>query len=133
MHWKESYDWKKHKNRMGGKGAQPDRHHDEALDPHTVYFVRTCGFKFEFHSLAQLQVCLDYFSRKVHPSSRIKKRKLVEYCGDHSEAQRWFERLPMKLMDNHRRPRVVAALKSAQEDFNKKSTRKTRGTGRKRS
>src|SRR5437660_10946466 len=126
MHWKEPYDWRKHRNRMWGEGAQPDLSRDEKLDPHCVYFVRTCCFEFEFHSLGQLQACLDHFSRKIQPTSRIPEKELPNYGGDHSEVQRWFERLPMKLMDNHRRPRVVAALKSALEDFKKSSANRCR-------
>ncbi len=125
MHWKEPYDWKKHRNKMWGESARPDASQDEKLDPHSVYFVRTCCFKFEFHSLDQLKACLDHFSRKIQPTSRIRKKDLPKYGGDHSEVQRWFERLPMKLMDNHRRPRVVAALRSALEDFKKQATNKS--------
>src|SRR5262245_10912753 len=99
MHWKEPYDCNRNKNKMWGEGAQPYVSRDEKLDPHCVYFVRTCGFEFEFHSLGQLQVCLDHFSRKIQPTSRIPESQLPNYGGDHSEVQRWFERLPMKLMD----------------------------------
>lgn len=94
---------------MWGEGAEPDESRDETLDPHSVYFVRTCSFEFEFHSLGQIQACLDHFSRKIQPTSRLPYKELPKYGGDHSEVQRWFDRLPMKLMDNHRRPKVVAA------------------------
>ena len=125
MHWKEPYDWIKHRNQMWGEGAQPDVSRDEKLDPHGVYFVRTCCFEFEFHSLDQLRACLAYFSRKIQPTSRIPERDLPNYGGDRSEVQRWFERLPMKLMDNHRRPKVVAALGSALEDFKNSAANKS--------
>ena len=110
---------------MWGEGAQPDLSRDEKLDPHCVYFVRTCCFEFEFHSLGQLQACLAHFSRKIQPTSRIPEKELPNYGGDHSEVQRWFERLPMKLMDNHRRPKIVAALKSALENFKKSAANKS--------
>jgi hypothetical protein len=87
--------------------------------------VRTCCFEFEFHSLDQLRACLAYFSRKIQPTSRIPERDLPNYGGDRSEVQRWFERLPMKLMDNHRRPKVVAALGSALEDFKNSAANKS--------
>src|SRR5437867_7343304 len=108
-----------------GEGAQPELSREERLDPHSVYFVRTCCFEFEFHSLDQLQACLAYFSRKIQPTSRIPEKDLPNYGGDHSEVQRWFERLPMKLMDNHRTPKVATALRSALEDFKKISANKS--------
>jgi len=125
IHRKEQYNWSKHRSRMWGEGAQPDQSRDEKLDPHCVYFVRTCGFEFEFHSLGQLQACLDYSSRKIQPTSRIPEKDLPNYGGDHSEVQRWFERLPMKLMGNHRRPEVVAALRSALDDFDQGAANKS--------
>ena len=118
---------------MWGEGAQPDETRDERLDPHSVYFVRACSFQFEFHSLDQLQACLEYFSRKVQPTSRIPHNELRNCGGDHSEMQRWFERLPMKLMDNHRRPRIVSALRTAVEDFTRTANKPLRAMPGRRS
>ena len=80
--------------------------------PKWVYFVRVCSFTFEFHSVAQINECLQYYSAKIHPSSRLN-------VGDASvwEVQRWFERLPMYLSEEPKRKRVVKALAAAMEEF----------------
>jgi hypothetical protein len=116
-HWVENYDWTKHQNRMYGPGLDVDRSRDQKLDPYRVYFVEVCSFTFEFHSLDQLRSCLDYYMQKVHPSTRIPGKDLGSYSGDHWETQRWYEKLPMKLLNNHCRPKVVKALERALSDF----------------
>lgn len=50
-----------------------------------------------------------YFERKIHPTSRVP----VPGDIDHWEAQRWFERLPMYLLENVKRKKVVSALQRA--------------------
>jgi hypothetical protein len=88
------------------------------LQRYPVYFVRICGFTFEFHSIEQLKVCLAFFSRKVRPSSRIKfpdSDRGIAYR--HWACQRWFERLPMQLLEERRRIRIVPALKKALKQF----------------
>ena len=80
--------------------------------PKWVYFVRVCSFTFEFHSVAQINECFQYYSRKIHPSSRL------DIGGASSwEVQRWFERLPMYLSEEPKRKRVVKALAAALEEF----------------
>ena len=109
--WKEQFDWRKHRNRMWGNGCEQDESRDQRLDPTWVYLVRTCSFTFEFHSLAQLETCLAYYSEKTHPSSRL---STAETGGaDHWEIQRWFERLPQELLAASKRAKVVDALKKA--------------------
>lgn len=34
--------------------------------PKWVYFVRVCSFTFEFHSVAHINECFQYYSRKTH-------------------------------------------------------------------
>jgi hypothetical protein len=86
--------------------------------PHTLvprerWFVRVCSFTFVFHSITQLEACLNYYKPKTRPSSRILGEDLFDYGGDHGERQRWFERLPMYLLEEPKRKKVVAALRQA--------------------
>ena len=82
------------------------------LVPQWVYFVRACSFTFEFHSVAQINQCLEYFERKLHPSSRLDIG-----AADHWEMQRWFERLPIYLSEEPKRKRIVKALAASIEQF----------------
>jgi hypothetical protein len=88
------------------------------LQRYPVYFVRVCGFTFEFHSIEQIEVCLKFFSQKVRPSSMIRfseADRRIQWL--HWAAQRWFERLPMQLLEERRRVRIVPALKQALATF----------------
>jgi len=70
--------------------------------------VTVAGFTFRFISVEQIQDCLSYYERKIHPSSRL------AICGgDHWESERWFERLPMYLLEDAKRIKVVKALQKA--------------------
>ena len=112
--WKERYEPYKHRNRMWPPPA--DTSPDRKLVPLYVYFVHVCSFTFEFHSFAQIEACLAYYSAKVRPSSRL-PFYTENLGGDHYEAQRWFERLPMYLLEESKRVRVVKALVRAQAEF----------------
>ena len=108
--WKEEFDPRRHQNQMNAISAP--RQAKDNLVPQWVYFVRVCSFTFEFHSVAQINQCLEYYNRKLHPSSRL------DISGaDHWEMQRWFERLPMYLSEEPKRERVVKALAAALEQF----------------
>jgi hypothetical protein len=90
------------------------------LQRYPVYFVRECGFTFEFHSIEQLEVCLAFFCQKVRPSSMIRfseSDRRMQWL--HFACQRWFERLPMQLLEERRRVRIVPALKKALTQFKK--------------
>ena len=82
--------------------------YDPVLNPALCYFVRVCGFTFEFWSTDHIVVALDYFRQKVHPSSRVGGN-----WGEHDVTQRWYERLPLDLQRSGKRERVVAALEQA--------------------
>jgi hypothetical protein len=101
---------------MGWEFGQSEgevRHHRApTLEPHQVLFVRVAGFTFEFHSVEQVRACQAYYASKHHPSSRLPVAT-GEYGGDHSEVQRWFERLPLYLREEPKRLQVVAALNDA--------------------
>lgn len=121
--WTEIYDPKKHADKMFDAshipGVPRERYwRDPTLQRYPVYLVRVCGFTFEFHSLEQLQVCLRFFSQKTRPSSRIAfsaTDRQIHWL--HWVAQRWFERLPMYLLEERRRVRIVPALKQALAQF----------------
>src|SRR3954453_15105749 len=82
--------------------ARPER--DATLDPAPCYFVRVCGFTFEFWSTRHIAVALDYFREKVPASSRVGGT-----WGEHDVTQRWYERLPLELRQSGKREKVVAA------------------------
>lgn len=107
--WKEELDWSRHQNKMD---APVERRPELNFVPQWVFFVRVCSFTFEFHTLNQIAECLAYYSQKTHPSSRVGIGS-----ADHWEAQRWFERLPMYLMEEPKRQKVVKALATALEQF----------------
>jgi hypothetical protein len=82
------------------------------LERHSVIFVRVCSFTFEFHNVEQLRACHEFFGQKLHPTSRLPVYA-ENYGGDHTETQRWFERLPIYLQEDAKRVQVVAALAEA--------------------
>lgn len=79
-----------------------------SLMPQQVLLVRVVSFTFQFICVRQIQECLDYYDQKIHPSSRLPVGGM-----DHWEAQRWFERLPIYLLETTKRAKVVKALKQA--------------------
>jgi type VI protein secretion system component VasA len=76
--------------------------------PKNVLVVSVASFTFHFFSVEQLRDCLAYYEQKTHPSSRLPVGGM-----DHWEAQRWFERLPMYLLEEPKRAKVVKALNRA--------------------
>ena len=99
--------------------AQMTRHRNsQGLTPYKVCSVDVCGFRFIFHSVMQIELCHDYYSRKIHPSGRLPVYR-ENLGGDHSETQRWFEKLPARLQHRSKRPKVTAALETAIAEFGK--------------
>lgn len=121
--WIETFDPKRHSDKMRDVSHLPgvpgvEYRSAPTLQRYPVYFVRACGFTFEFHSLKQLEVCLEFFSQKVRPSSMIRfseSDRRIHWL--HWVCQRWFERLPMQLLEERRRIRIVPALMTALEQF----------------
>jgi hypothetical protein len=101
---------------FGIESSKVDHHKAPTLLQRQVYFVRVCSFTFQFHSLQQIQACLDYYARKIQPSSRQDIG-----AADHWECERWFERLPLFLREESKRQRVVKALREALEKFKTES------------
>jgi hypothetical protein len=83
------------------------------LLPYETLRVRVCSFTFRFEDADELRRCLAYFEQKVRPSSRvplteIRKIRCGRWCSE-----RWFERLPMYLLEEPKGQKVVGALKQA--------------------
>jgi len=125
--WKEIFDPKRHFDKMHDFTKLPGVPREQywrapTLQRYPVYFVRVCGFTFEFHSIRQLEVCLEFFSRKVRPSSVIRfsaSDRQMQWL--HWVCQRWSERLPMQLLEERRRVRIVPALRQALTKFRRET------------
>ncbi len=115
--WKERYASNRHSNKMKGE-CDGVRQCDCGLTPRDnllvqwVYFVNVCQFDFQFLSLRQLEVCLEYFRKKIPGSSRVDIG-----AADHWEVQRWYERLPTGLRREPNRLKIVNALERASIAF----------------
>jgi hypothetical protein len=93
--------------------TQRERHERAPnLIPYSVCLVTVKGFTFIFHSVEQIRICLDYYQRKLHASSRLPVYT-QNLGGDHWECQRWFERLPQFLLEEKTRNAVVSTLEQA--------------------
>ena len=116
----EDFDAVRHPNPMQWvDNLQADRSaHVGNLLPYKVCVVHVCGFRFLFHSVMQLELCLDYYRLEHRPSTRLPVHTGL-YGGDHWETQRWFERLPQRLLEKSKRPVVVAALERATIEYSK--------------
>jgi hypothetical protein len=90
------------------------------LDPREVLFVNVCSFTFNFKSLYELDETLKFYQQKTHPSSRLSSSRLVKGTWGHWKSQRWYERLPMYLMEDPKRVRVVKALEEARRQWERK-------------
>jgi hypothetical protein len=113
----EPYDGLKHRNCMWGVNDDVEtksKRYREAptLAQYNVCLVTVCSFTFEFHDIAQLDACLEYYRRDHQPSSRL-PIYIENLFAPHSETQRWFEKLPQYLLEKSKRPKVIAALEKA--------------------
>lgn len=86
------------------------------LAPREVILVRVASFTFRFTTTKQLRECIDYYEQKTHPSSRIPANAIAADIGPDWrdlrswEVERWFERLPMYLLEESKRQKVLKAL-----------------------
>jgi hypothetical protein len=107
--WTEPYRGSKHFAPIEYWGTVDAHLRAPTLVSKTVLLVSVASFTFQFLSVDQLRDCLGYFEKKIHPTSR----EAIPGNVDHWEAQRWFERLPMFLLEDAKRKKVVAALQKA--------------------
>jgi len=90
-----------------------------SLVPRHVIVVRVASFAFRFDSVERLRECIKYYEKKTRPSSRIATKTLAADLGEDWrklrgwEVERWFERLPMYLLEEPKRQKVLKALSRA--------------------
>jgi hypothetical protein len=100
-----------------------------SLIPRLVIIVRVASFTFRFGTLEQLRECLKYYQKKTRPSSRIAARTFAADIGQDWrelrgwEVERWFERLPMYLLEEPKRQKVIKALSKTLELIEKQKLR----------
>ena len=81
-----------------------------------MLYVRVVQFTFVFHTIAQLRACVEFYQRKLHPSSRSTGHAQAVATGQVAwrlEVERWYERLPLYLREEPKRVQVVSALEEA--------------------
>jgi hypothetical protein len=96
------------------------RHDGKAsLAPQQVIVVRVASFAFRFETVERLRECIKYYEKKTRPSSRIAAKILAAELGEDWrelrgwDVERWFERLPMYLLEEPKRQKVLKALSKA--------------------
>lgn len=86
------------------------------LAPREVVLVLVASFTFRFTTTKQLRECIEYYERKTHPSSRVSAKAIAADIGPDWrelrswEVERWFEPLPMYLLEEPKRQKVLKAL-----------------------
>jgi hypothetical protein len=92
-----------------------------SLIPRFEIVVEVVSFKFRFRTMKRLRECIAYYEQKTHPSSRIPAKTIAADIGADWrelrswEVERWFERLPMYLLEEPKRQKVLKALGAALE------------------
>ncbi len=110
--WREPLDPRVHRDMMVSTlGGNPVHAPADRLIPAWVYFVRVQSFTFQFVSLDQLREALRYCEQSPRPSTMRSGITLEHYW------QRWFERLPPRLLRGRHREVVVSGLRRALEHF----------------
>jgi hypothetical protein len=132
--WSEPYSSRRHAAPMPramGSGLALDRHfRNPTLVPHRVVLVQVCGFTFTFHTVEEVRACLEYYLRKILPSSRSAAAAAAVRSGEVAwrlQVERWYERLPLHLRKETKRVRVVSALQEALAQIEARKVRPTIG------
>jgi hypothetical protein len=108
---------------MARISKEPIKRYDgkATLAPRHVIVVRVASFTFRFATIERLRECIAYYRQKTRPSSRIAAKTLAADLSDNWRAlrgwdvERWFERLPMYLLEEPKRQKVLKALSKALE------------------
>ena len=91
------------------------------LLPQDVIVVQVASFTFKFETVEQLRAAISYYKQKTRPSSRISAKAIEAALGQDWRSlrgwdiERWFERLPMYLLEEPKRQKVLKALNKALE------------------
>jgi len=116
-HWKEPYT----SERAEAAGIHD---HEGTLivgDPNSqwIYYVTVCGFTFTFFSIEMIRDYVDYYSRKILPTSRFHDSSPFSHgpAASVGDGQLRFERLPGKLRKESKRTKVKSALEKALAAF----------------
>jgi|SRR5580658_5528441 hypothetical protein len=89
------------------------------LLPRREVVVKVASFTFRFETVKQLRECIEYYEKKTRPSGRIATKTLTAELGKDWrklrgwDVERWFERLPMYLLEEPKRQKVLKALSKA--------------------
>jgi hypothetical protein len=88
-------------------------------DAKWIYYVEVSRFTFAFFSLPMIKEYLDFYLRKILPSSRFYGASpySVGAAASVGDGQSKFERLPQRLRKEPRRQQVVKALERALLQF----------------
>jgi hypothetical protein len=101
------------------KPLYSERGQSKKLIPRNIFVVKVASFTFRFEAVEHLLKTKEYYERKTHPSSRIAAKTLAADLGEDWreqrgwEVERWFECLPMYLLEEPKRQKVVKALDKA--------------------
>ena len=84
-----------------------------------IFFVHVCGFTFGFFSLDMLREYIDFYSRKILPTSRFYGVSPFSDgpAASIGDGQSKFERLPGYLRKERKRVKVQQALEKALKEF----------------
>ena len=124
-HWKEPY--------TPERAAAARIHDYEGTlivgDPNSqwIYDVTVCGFTFTFFSIEMIRDYVDYYARKILPTSRFHDSSPFSHGAAASVGggQSRFERLPGKLRKESKRTKVKDALEKALVAFESKTANKS--------
>lgn len=99
----------------------PRKMHDgkASLLRRDLIIVRVASFAFRFETVEQLRECIKYYQQKTRPSSRVSAKTYEAELGKDWRSlrgwdiERWFELLPMYLLEEPKRQKVLKALNKA--------------------
>lgn len=112
-YWIEKLDIKRWRTAHGGKPREFSGQKIDNLVCPITYCVEVCKFVFKFSSKDEIEEYIEYFSSKIHPSTKVS----LGGNEDHYDAQTKFTRLPSGLKSNHNRSRVLKALERSIVEF----------------